>query len=147
MTKKKKYITIILAVILILIGTFTTTAFILNSSKQNNDEEKRIYIETVQGIISDLNSKSDKLNQIDPTDTDALIAAYEDILQTAKKAKGLIPPKELADFDFKFQLYMYNLKTSYTQIIEGTKENDFLKVAKGLKELNSVDNSFILKLK
>ena len=131
---------------LIIIIAFTTTAFILNSSKQNNDEEKRIYIETVQGIVNDLNSKSDNLTKIDPSDTDALIAAYEEILQTVKKAKGLIAPKELADFDFKFQVYMYGLKTSYTQIIEGTRDNDFSIVAKGLKELNSIDNSFLLNL-
>lgn len=146
MNKNKKYIFLFISILILI--TLTAGAFLLKPSEEKNDNNKRqAYITAVQEIIRDLNLKSEGLNSIDPSDTEALIAAYEEILAIAGRAKYLVPPKDLADFDFKFQIYMYGLKTSYRQIIEGTKENDFFKVAKGLKELNSIDNSFLVNLK
>lgn len=41
---------------------------------------------------------------------------------------------------------MFNLKDSYQQIIDGTRDDDVFLIAKGTKELGSFDNSFILEL-
>ena len=145
MNKNKKYIFLFIGILILI--TLIAGAFLLKPSVETNDDKRQAYITAVQEIIRDLNLKSEELNSIDPLDTEALITAYEEILAIAGRAKYLAPPKKLADFDFKFQIYMYGLKTSCRQIIEGNKENDFLKIAKGLKELNSIDNSFLVNLK
>lgn len=146
MKKNKKPIFILIGIVTIALITLTSTILTTKSSVNDYIGNKETYIENVETIINDLNEKSETLGNINPNDKETLITTYEDIIAIANSSKYLTPPKELADFDFKFQLYMFNLKDSYQQIIDGTRDDDVFLIAKGTKELGSFDNSFILEL-
>lgn len=145
MKNKKIFITAIVLISAIIL-TLVMILFTNTSTPKENLEEKQAYIQSIRSIFKEINSNSEKLVSLDPNDTKGLIQIYDSIILATQLIEDLKVPEEYQDFHYKFQNYMYGLKTSYQLIKEGALQKDFQKITTGLKELSSLDNSFLQEL-